>query len=146
MLLTNVAVFRIVSAVGRKYYSGLIVGTVHIMKQLLEEVEGVITHSVQPHSVKHRPFYHCLQTFQTKSLGRLIKTPLQYFAAVGTNVLLYLSCLLLMNMLASTGLGITAPVVRQVQSFSVIFTLVKYSLLFQLFRTIRENGAGDSMM
>lgn len=76
VLLTSAAVFRIVSAVGRKYYSGLIVGTIHIMKQLLEEVEGVITHSVQPYSVKHKPFYHCLQTFQTNSLGRLIKTPL----------------------------------------------------------------------
>lgn len=32
---------------GRKYYSELIVGTEHIMKQLLVEVEGVITHSVQ---------------------------------------------------------------------------------------------------
>lgn len=51
-----------------------------------------------------------------------------------------------MNTLASTGLGITAPVVRQFQSFSVIFTLVKYSLLFQVFRTIGENGAADSMM
>lgn len=140
VLLTNAAVFRIDCTVGRKYYSDLIVGTVHIMNQLLEEAEGVITDSVRPYSGKHRPFYHRLQTFQTNS--RLLKTPLQNSAAVGTNVLLYLPCLLLMNPLANTRLGITAPV----QSFSVIFTLVKYSLLFQVFRTIVENGHGESMM
>lgn len=38
--------------------------------------------------------------------------------------------LLLMNTLANT----------------VIFTLVKYSVLFQAFRTIGENGDGESMM
>lgn len=50
-----------------------------------------------------------------------------------------------MNTLANTGPGITAPVVS-VQSVSVIFTLVKYSLLFQLFRTIGKRGDGESMM
>ncbi len=54
--------------------------------------------------------------------------------------------LLLMNTLANTGLGITALVVRQVQPFRVIFTLVKYSVLFQAFRTIGENRDGESMM
>lgn len=106
------------------------------MKQLLVEVEGVITHSAGPYSVKRRPFYHRLQTFQTNSLH--LKPPLQYSVAVGTNVLLYLPVLLLMNTLASTGLGITAPVVGLVLPFRVIFTLAKYSLLFQLFRTIGE--------
>lgn len=56
--------------VGRKYYSELIVGTVHIMKQLVVENEGVITRSTEPRSVEHRPFYHRLQTFQTNSLSR----------------------------------------------------------------------------
>lgn len=51
-----------------------------------------------------------------------------------------------MNPSANTRQGITAPVVTQVQSFSVIFTLVKYSLLFQVFKTIVENGHGASMM
>lgn len=88
-------------------------GTVHIMKQLLEGVEGAITHSVRPYSVKRRPFYHRLQTFQTNSLSLLLKTPFSTrTAAVGTNVLLYLSRLLLMNRLANAGLGITAPVVH----------------------------------
>lgn len=102
---------------------------------------GEITHSVRPFSVKHKPFYHHLQTLQTNSLSRL-----QYSTAVGTNVLLYLSRLLLMNRLANTGLGITAPVVRQVQSSNVIFTLVKYSQLFKVFRTIGQNGDGESVM
>lgn len=57
MLITNAAACRI-STVGRKYYSDLIVGTVHIMNQLLEEAEGVIAHSVRPYSVKHGPLYH----------------------------------------------------------------------------------------
>lgn len=122
-------------------------GTVHIMKQLLEEVEGAITHSVRPYSVKRGPFYHRLQTFQTNSPSRLLKkNPKKTLAAVGTNVLLYLPRLLLMNTPANTGLGITAPVVRQVQPFRVIFTPVKYSLLFQVFRTIGENEDGESMM
>lgn len=48
-----------------------------------------------------------------------------------------------MNTIANTGLGITAPVVRP---FKVIFTPAKYSLLFQVFRAIGENGDGESMM
>lgn len=110
-------------------------GTVHIMKQLLVEVEGVITH--RPYSVKHGPFLSSVTDVPNKQSP--FENPLQYSAAVGTNVLLYLPRLLLMNTLASTGLGITAPVVRQGQSFRVIFTLVKYFLLFQVFRTIGEN-------
>lgn len=51
-----------------------------------------------------------------------------------------------MNTLANTGLGITTPVVRQVQSSYVIFTLVKYSQLFKVFRTIGQNGDGESTM
>lgn len=47
---------------GRKHYHELIVGTVHIMKQLLVEVEGLITLSVQLYSVKRRAFYHLSQT------------------------------------------------------------------------------------
>jgi len=64
--------------VGRKYYSELIVGTVHIMKQLLVEVKGVITHSVQLYSVKRRPFYHRLQTFQTNGLNTPLSTRPQW--------------------------------------------------------------------
>lgn len=53
-----------------------------------------------------------------------------------------------MNPLANTGLGITAPLVGQVQSFfSLIFTLVKYSLLFQVFGTIGgKTERQESMM
>lgn len=89
VLLTDAAVVRIVSTVGRKYYSELIVGTVHIMNQLLEGAEGAITHSVRPYSVKRRPFNHRLQTFQTNSLSCLLKIPPLLYP-VGTNVLLYL--------------------------------------------------------
>jgi len=62
---------------------------------------------------------------------------------VGTHILLYLSRLLLMNMLADAELGITSPVVGP---FRVIFTPVRNSLSYQVFRTIGQNRDGGSVM
>lgn len=115
-------------------------GTVHIMKQLLEGVEGAITHSVWPYSVKRRPFYHRLQTFQTNSLSRLLKTPLSVLHSGNKCFVIFIPPVA--NEQDSQH-RITAPVVRP---FKVIFTLAKYFLLFQVFRTIGENGDGESMM
>lgn len=91
----------------------------------------MITHSVRPLSVKRSPFYHHLQTSPNKH-RLLLKS---HFISLGTNVLLYLPPPVANEHSTRHRNNCAArPAV-----YVVIFTLVKHSLLCQVFRTIGEN-------